>query len=151
MTSIIEYDDTKKSAFITLNEEWLKKYFVVEPVDVVLLSDPKKEIIDKGGQIFFAQVNGEIVGTVALINHGNGAFELGKMAVTEKMQGLGTGKLLLEHCFLFAKTINAKKLLLYSSTKLPSAIHLYRKFGFIEVPLEPGPYKRSNIKMEKVL
>ncbi|MFA6469351.1 MAG: GNAT family N-acetyltransferase [Bacteroidota bacterium] len=151
MIVITEYSNAKREAFKLLNEEWLTKYFSLEPVDVALLSDPKKKILDAGGYIFYAEKNGEIVGTVALIKHGDCEFELGKMAVTEKAQGLGIGGALLEHCIAVAREKQAKKILLYSNTTLASAIHLYRKYGFVEVPLEPGPYKRSNIKMEKLL
>ncbi len=149
MITITEYTDAKKEAFKKLNYEWLEKYFVVEPVDAALLSNPHGEIIDKGGHIFFAEYNGEIVGTVALINIGDAVFELGKMAVTEKVQGLGIGKQLMEHCLDFAKRNGAKKVLLYSNRKLGTAIHLYKKYGFIEVPVEPGHYERADIKMER--
>ena len=37
---------------------------------------------------------------------------------------------------------------LYSHTKLGSAIHLYRKFGFVETPLPKDcVYERANIRM----
>ena len=151
MVTIIEFSDRHKDAFRTLNEEWLKKYFTVEPIDAVLLSEPKKEILDRGGKIFYAMEDDEIVGTVALLNEGNGVFELGKMAVTEKHQGAGIGKKLLEHALRFAKKSGMKKIILYSHTSLKSAIHLYRKLGFFEVPLDTGHYQRSDIKMEYVL
>lgn len=151
MVTISEYTDAKKESFKSLNYEWLEKYFAIEPVDEKMLSDPRREIIDKGGYIFFAEYNGTIVGTVALINLGNSAFELGKMAVTEKVQGLGIGKQLMEHCLKFAKQSGAKKVLLYSNRKLGSAIHLYAKYGFVEDPVEPGHYERADIKMVKML
>ena len=71
------------------------------------------------------------------------------MAVTINAQGFGIGKLLMEHCIEFAKQKSIKKLILYSNTKLKPAIHLYRKYGFNKVELEPGHYERANIKMEK--
>jgi ribosomal protein S18 acetylase RimI-like enzyme len=43
-----------------------------------------------------------------------------------------------------------KRIILYSNTKLETAIALYRKLGFKEIPLD-GPYKRSDIKMELLL
>ena len=39
-------------------------------------------------------------------------------------------------------------MILYSNKKLESAIHLYRKYGFVEVELEEGLYERANVKME---
>jgi ribosomal protein S18 acetylase RimI-like enzyme len=50
------------------------------------------------------------------------------MAVTQGVQGLGIGKLLLEHCFAVAKE-KKLALILYSNRNLTSAIHLYHKYG----------------------
>jgi ribosomal protein S18 acetylase RimI-like enzyme len=146
--TILPFSEHLAESFRSLNEEWLNKFFVAEPKDIELLSDPKKTIIDPGGTIFFAEYNGAIVGTVALIPHGAQVLELGKMAVTESAQGLGVGKALLEHCIAYAGKNNAEKLFLYSNTKLGSAIHLYRKYGFVEIPLDESSYVRTNIKME---
>ena len=134
-----------------LNYEWLEKYFKVEKGDFIALSNPQTEIIDKGGFIYFAKRNAEIVGTVSLLKKSDTVFELGKMAVTENAQGLGIGKILVEHCLTVAKEKNMEKLVLYSNTKLASAIHLYEKYGFTEIELEYGLYERANIKMEKVI
>ena len=148
---IIDFSDDLKEPIKTLNYEWLKKYFRVEKSDVISLSNPREEIIDKGGFIFYAKLNDEIVGTASLLKKSNTIFELGKMAVSEKAQGHKIGTLLLEHCLSFAKQKEVKTLLLYSNTQLESAIHLYRKYGFFEVELEKGLYERADIKMEKHL
>ena len=50
-----------------------------------------------------------------------------------------------------AKELGVITLFLYSNTKLVNAIHLYKKYGFNEVPLGNSAYKRSNIKMEILL
>lgn len=134
-----------------LNVEWLQKYFRIEDRDEVVLSNPEGEIIAKGGFIFYAQYNGQIVGTVSLLKVSEWVYEVSKMAVTQGVQGLGIGKLLLEHCFAVAKEINASSLILYSNTSLQSAIYLYHKYGFVEIPLESGIYERADIKMEKIL
>lgn len=73
------------------------------------------------------------------------------MAVSEKAQGVGIGKILLEHCLYVAKQKQIRTLILYSNTILQPAIHLYRKYGFEEIKLESGLYERANIKMEKHL
>ncbi|MCW3127571.1 MAG: Transcriptional regulator, MarR family [Bacteroidetes bacterium] len=148
---IIDFSEETKEAIKTLNVEWLEKYFHVEPGDVISLSDPVGEIIDKGGLIYYATYNDQIVGTVSLIKVEEGVYELAKMAVTESAQGLGIGTILMDHCMSVASRNEIKKLILYSNTKLGSAIHLYRKYGFIETELESGHYERANIKMEKLL
>ena len=148
---IIPYSNDLKEAIKILNYEWLEKYFRVEQSDIQSLSNPKEEIIDKGGFIFYAKLNDEIVGTASLLKKTEDVFELGKMAVSEKAQGHKIGTLLLEHCLQFAKQKQIKTLILYSNTKLKSALHLYRKYGFSEIKLDEGLYERANIKMEKHL
>jgi hypothetical protein len=49
---IIHYDDALAIDFAALNKAWLQKYFVVEPIDEIMLEHPKHYFIDKGGFIF---------------------------------------------------------------------------------------------------
>ncbi|WP_413998417.1 GNAT family N-acetyltransferase [Flavobacterium sp. W1B] len=148
--SIISFSPDLKEPIKTLNIEWLKKYFRVEPNDEKVLSNPQEEIIDKGGMIFYAQYQNAIVGTVSLIKIDDSAFELSKMAVTDEVQGLGIGKKLLQHCMEVAEKEQIPKLILYSNKSLKPAIHLYEKFGFSEITLDEGIYERADIKMEKI-
>jgi N-acetylglutamate synthase-like GNAT family acetyltransferase len=148
---IIPFSPDLKEEIKTLNVEWLKKYFRVEAKDEQMLSDPQGEIIDKGGMIFYAKYNNKIVGTASLLKIDENTFELSKMAVTDGVQGLGIGQKLLEHCLKIAEQKEIKKLVLYSNRKLSTAIYLYLKFGFQEVPLEDGVYERADIKMEKIM
>lgn len=145
---MIGYRDGLEKYFTQLNIVWLQKYFVVEPIDHEMLSDPKKYIIEKGGFIYFADFSGEITGIFALIKIAEGVYELSKMAVEESFKGKGVGNKMLEFCLDEAKRLEANKIILYSNTKLESAIHLYKKFGFKEVPLDNPDYERANIKME---
>ncbi len=146
---IIPYADALKEHIKTLNVEWLEKYYSVEPNDVISLSNPKEEILDKGGYIYYATVDGAIAGTVSLLRITSDEFELGKMAVSGNYQGYGIGNVLMQHCIDEAQRLGIKKLILFSNTSLGPAIHLYRKYGFVEAAFEPGHYKRSNIKMER--
>lgn len=148
---ILAYSNELKEHIKTLNTEWLEKYFAVEPTDIIQLSDPAQEIINKGGLIYYAEVDNLIVGTVTLMKISDTTYELGKMAVTEKFQGKGIGKKLLEHSIEVARKNKITKLVLYSNTKLTHAIELYKKFGFMESPMDKTHYKRANIKMELLL
>ena len=149
VVEIIVFSEELSEPIKTLNYEWLEKYFRIEEGDVASLSDPQKHIIDKGGHIYYAKVNGEIVGTASLLKKSETVYELGKLAVSDKAQGHGIGTILIEHCLNIAKQKQIKTLILYSNTILQSAIHLFRKYGFEEVDLESGVYERANIKMEK--
>jgi very-short-patch-repair endonuclease/ribosomal protein S18 acetylase RimI-like enzyme len=148
---IIEFRDELAVHFKDLNVAWLQKYFYVEPIDEEMLSYPKKYIIDKGGFIFFAEVNDVIAGTFALMKVEDDGYELSKMTVDEKFQGQKIGNKMMEFAIENIKNLGAKKLILFSNTLLGPAIHLYRKYGFVEVPLENSEYKRSNIRMELAL
>jgi ribosomal protein S18 acetylase RimI-like enzyme len=148
---IIPYSTANKEAIKILNLEWLQKYFKAEPKDELVLSNPVEEIINKGGKIYYAQHLDEIIGTVSLLKINTTTFELSKMAVTKKAQGLGIGRQLLEFCIEEAQKLGIQKLILYSNRQLKSALHLYESFGFKEIPLESGVYERADIKMELLL
>src|ERR1700756_593073 len=72
-------------AFRRLNEEWITRYFVLEPKDREVLGQPEKMILGKGGHIFVADSGESVVGCVALIPMGEGVYELSKMAVSPTM------------------------------------------------------------------
>jgi N-acetylglutamate synthase-like GNAT family acetyltransferase len=152
MVSIIPYSREYASDFKQLNIEWLQQYFTVEPYDEYQLSNPQHEIIDKGGFIFMALARDEVIGTVALKKESMVSYELTKMSVTKTWQGRGVSKLLMDACIVKAKEEKLGRLFLYSNTLLATAIALYRKYGFLEIPLEPGSqYQRTNIKMELII
>tara|TARA_R110001592_G_scaffold251137_2_gene513819 strand:+ start:335 stop:802 length:468 start_codon:yes stop_codon:yes gene_type:complete len=144
---IIAYQPEFAKDFYNLNVEWLEKYFYVEPYDEKVLSNPQEYVLDPGGFIFFAKYNTEIVGVVSIINQKT-FYELSKMAVLPKYQGLKIGLQLMNFCIEFAKNQQWKSITLYSHRKLVPAISLYKKLGFKEIPLEEkSHYARSDIKM----
>ena len=149
--TILDFEPQHAVKFRELNEEWITQYFVMEEADHKSLGDPQGYILDKGGYILMARYNYEIVGTCALINDGNGVFELAKMAVAPKAQGLKIGKLLGEAAIQKARKAGAAKLYLVSNRRLETALNLYKRLGFVEVPMPPSIYKRADIKMEIAL
>lgn len=149
---ILEYQPKFKKDFQALNYEWLNKYFKVEHVDRKILSNPEKEVLKDGGQIFFAKENNKIVGTCAVKKTSPRSFVLTKMAVTEKAQGKQIGKRLTLAAIGFAKDKHAKEISLETSRKLETAVALYQKLGFvIESKLESSKYERPTIKMKLIL
>ena len=100
-----------------------------------------------GGTIFIGTYNKEIAGTAAVKFVEAGVYEFTKMAVNEKFQGKKIGKAIAEKAIDWCKKSGARQIILYSNTKLETAIAMYRKLGFKEIPLD-GPYERSDIKME---
>ena len=148
--TIVDYTPAYQLAFRQLNEEWITKYFRMEESDYKALDHPQEYIIDKGGHIYIALYKGEAVGTCAIISMSDGGFELAKMAVSPKAQGLGIGYLVGKACIEKARALGAPRVYLESNTTLKPAINLYHKLGFRKAFGPPSPYERSNIQMELV-
>ena len=151
--NIIDFENKYEKHFFELNIEWLNYFFEVEEYDRKILSNAKKYIIDKGGKIFFAKKENEIIATVALMPDKNElTYELTKMAVKPKYRNKGIGKKLLNKCIEFSNSNGYESIILYSNKKLTNAIHLYKLYGFEEIKMEiKSPYIRANIKMTKKL
>ena len=149
--TIIPFTDALAANFAVLNKAWLTKYFEIEPLDDKMLGNPVKYYINEGGFIYFALLNGEIAGTIALLKVSDTIFELSKMAVDEKFQGRKIGNKLIDYVLQEGRKLKLERIILYSNTLLRPAIHLYEKFGFKEVIGFKFDYKRANIKMELAL
>lgn len=147
---IIGFEPRYAPDFKRLNVEWLERYFVVEPIDDEVLSHPQTAILDPGGSILLARCQGDIVGTCALIRQGPGLFELSKMAVTPRYQGLHIGKRLLVAAIERFVALDGRRLFLESNRRLTPALTLYAAHGFVEAVRPGGPshYVRSDIYME---
>lgn len=149
--TIREFAAGDEIAFRRLNEEWIIRYFALEPKDEYTLADPRGTILDGGGRIFFAVRHGETVGCCALLAMGPGEFEVAKMAVTESSQGIGAGRRLLERAIAEARASGATRLYLETNRKLVAAIRLYESLGFRHLLPErvvPSPYARAEVFME---
>lgn len=135
-------------AFAALNFEWLEAHFEVEPHDREVLEDPDTHVIGPGGEILFALLHGEVVGTCALIQTEPSVFELSKMAVTEPCQGLGLGRLLMHRALERFAALGAERLFLESHHSLKPAIALYESCGFRHTPRPaPSVYARADVYM----
>ena len=145
---IEDYRPEWKLYFERLNKAWLEEYFFVEPVDKWVLENPDEAILSKGGKILFALDDDMVIGTVALRRIEPGTYEMTKMAVDKAQQGKGAGILLCKAAITTATEHGANMLLLYSNSRLTTAIAIYRKLGFLEVEMEQGVYERADIKME---
>lgn len=146
-----DYTPKDAAAFRDLNLAWVEKYFTVEAEDRAQLEDPQTHILDKGGAILIAELEGEAVGTVGLVpGHGPGVLELIKMSARSDIQGRGIGRALMEAAIIKSRNMGATKIWLETNTSLDAALALYRKSGFRELTgdeLTPTPYDRCNCQM----
>jgi len=152
--TIRDFRPGDETAFRKLNEEWIVRHFAMETKDEESLTDPRGNILDRGGRIFFAVLAGQPIGCCALLAMAPGEFEVAKMAVTLSAQGGGIGRRLLEKAIAVARAAGAHRLYLETNRKLGPAIHLYESLGFRHLPPErvvPSPYARSNVSMELLL
>jgi putative acetyltransferase len=146
---VVSYDEDYRPEFEELNRQWIETYFTLEPADREILSDPRGKILEKGGQVFFVLEHGHVKGTCAVLRETPEECEIAKMAVAPSARGRGFGDLLMEACIAFAKASGARRAVIVSNTALQPAIRLYRKHGFVQVPLAADPrYERGNIRLE---
>lgn len=148
LINILEYQDHHQPYFEKFNRDWIEKYFVMEPIDEFVLTNPEEALLKTGGAVLMATYDGEIAGTVALRKVAEAVYEFTKMAVEEKFRRKGIAEALSYASFQKAKELGADKVILYSNSRLTGAIHLYEKLGFKHLPIGIGEYKRSDVKME---
>lgn len=151
--SFLDYQSQYAPYFESINKEWIDDMFVLEDIDKQVLEDPNTHIIKKGGKIFFAKhPELGIVGACALLNKGNGAYELTKMGVSKTARGLKVGELLLQHVINKAQEMPVNLLFLLTNAKCEAAIHLYEKNGFVhckDIMQQYGQsYERCNVAMK---
>ncbi len=153
---MLPFSDDLASHFETINAQWIKQMFVLEDIDKQVLQQPRKHIIDKGGKIWFAKhPKLGIVAACALLNKGDGNFELTKMGVLDKARGLKIGEVLLRFVIKEAIALNVNCLFLLTNAKCEAAIHLYEKNGFVHDKLimqaYGQSYERCNVAMRFVV
>lgn len=135
-------------AFEELNRAWLVGNGLLEPADEPNLTNPDETIIGSGGQIFVAVEDGTVIGTCAVVPHGDGEFELVKLAVAPAKQGQGIGRELVDSCLNFARGEGARRVSLISNSRLEAALRLYERAGFRYEPLPPtNPYVTGDVHM----
>ena len=124
------YEENLKEAFIELNKAWIERDFILEDEDIRVLSTID-DSIKNGSIIYFAIYNNIPISTLMLINLGNNTYELAKFATKEGYENIGAGSSVLKYSLNDAKKF-AKRIIIATNQKCLSAIHLYKKYGFIE-------------------
>lgn len=145
---VVPFRPDLAKAFHDLNIAWIERLFRVEPADLKTLLHPQEAIIDPGGEIFFAMIDGVPVGCCAAVHEGKGRWELSKMAVDPAFQGRGLGEKLGQAVVHHALQNGARELYLLTNSSLHGAIRLYERLGFRHRSM-PGdtPYARSDVFM----
>ena len=149
MSEIVSWRPELRADFERLNREWIERYFVLEQEDLNVFGDPAGQIVAPGGQVFFLLDEDGVRGTCAVLRHDAETCELAKMAVAPTARGRGYGDRLVEAAIAFARGSGARRLMLVSNSRLAPALTLYRKHGFLNVPLDPANgYSRADVQLE---
>ena len=148
---IVPWEDRFTGDFKDISVAWLEEFDLLEPIDLEMLDNPHRDILEPGGQIFFALEGDAVLGTCGMQPVEPGVYEVIKLGVRPEYRGRGAGKLLLEACLDWAGAQKARKVVLYSNSRLQSALRLYRRCGFTPIPYVPGHYAVSDVQMEQTL
>jgi len=128
---ILPFSDELAGAFHDINARWIETMFVLEPTDREVLENPRRKILEPGGDILFVRAGDlGVVGACALQKTGPDQFELTKMGVLESARGRKAGEFLLHATIRRAMDLGATRLYLLTNRKCAPAIHLYEKAGF---------------------
>ena len=103
------------------------------PYSLLLLADPSKKMVDSylpAGTVYVAEQGGVIVGEYVLLPIGEKAVEVKNIAVDEKLQGKGIGKLLLSHASHTAKSKGFRTITIGTANYSVGQIYLYQQQGF---------------------
>jgi GNAT superfamily N-acetyltransferase len=92
--------------------------------DFIINYKPERE------RCMLAEMNGEIVGSIFVVQSSEAVAKLRLLLVEPKARGLGLGSRLVQECITFARRAGYKKLVLWTNSVLVEARHIYDKAGF---------------------
>lgn len=148
---VVEYAPKYKDDFVEMNEAWISEMFVLEEEDIREMSNIE-QAIEKGGQIFFAvDDNDQVMACCMIAPRDDGDWEIMKFAARGMHTGTGAGSACLKACIDYAREKQLPKIIIVSNRKCSQALHLYRKYGFYEIPVDKKrfPFERADIAFEQ--
>lgn len=115
------------------------------PMDLLLLADPSKEMIEEyihTGHCYVARHDGEIVGVIVLLKTRPKTIEIMNIAVKEQYQQKGIGKQLLAFAIAKAKEEQIHTLEIGTGNPGVQQLLLYQKCGFRIVGIDADFFRR---------
>lgn len=96
------------------------------------LSDLAKKYCPPYGRLLCAKVDDKVIGCVAYHKFDDERCEMKRLFVLEGYREFHAGSKLIDAILKVAASDGCKEMILDTITPLKSAIHLYKKFGFVE-------------------
>lgn len=94
------------------------------------------------GRLYVIYLEDKLAGCIALRRYDDTRCEMKRLFVREQFRGLRLGQILAEKIIHDAKTIGYKEMVLDTLSTLESAVIMYRRMGFEEIP----PYYDNPLK-----
>ena len=148
---IIDFEPRFARDFRDLNLAWISALWEPTDDDLEVLEQPQAQVIDLGGSILLAELDGRIIGSCALLKTGNTEYELAKMAIAEPARGRGVGENLARAAVHRARQLGATRVHLESHSDWTPAIRLYEKLGFEHSANGCSSRERCNVQMQLFL
>lgn len=101
--------------------------YVARPLADFVLAGPG------AGRLWIAERGADFLGSIALVNDGNGNGRLRWFLVVPKARGLGLGGCLLDEALAYAAMEGVGVISLWTFAELRPALALYEKRGFVTV------------------
>ncbi|MDL4839955.1 GNAT family N-acetyltransferase [Aquibacillus rhizosphaerae] len=103
------------------------------PMELLLLADPSKEIVEEHvnkGECFVAEQEQQVIGVYVLLPTRPETVELVNVSVVEEQHGRGIGKQLVMNAIRIAKTKGYKTIEIGTGNSSIGQLALYQKCGF---------------------
>jgi GNAT superfamily N-acetyltransferase len=94
-----------------------------------------EEVADGRGAFLVAYTDGRAVGCGAVRRNEPGVAEIKRMYVAPEARGRGVGRLILDELEAVARQLSVRRLVLETGPRQPEALALYRRAGYVEIPL----------------
>jgi DNA-binding MarR family transcriptional regulator/GNAT superfamily N-acetyltransferase len=91
-----------------------------------------------GGELWIAEVNGEIIGSIAITKSSNTVAQLRWFVLDGNYQGQGIGKKLMEKALNFCEENNYQHVFLWTVSTLDTARYIYKKYNFTLTEEKPN-------------
>ncbi|MCM1114265.1 MAG: GNAT family N-acetyltransferase [Clostridium sp.] len=139
---ILKYDEKYKKQIIDLildiqNNEAKISLSLEEQPDLKNIHNYYEK---NGGEFWIAVENDEVIGTIALMNKGNGNSVLKKFFVRKDWRSKRIGLALYENLLSFAHQNNIKNILLDTPSVATASHRFYEKSGFERINKEQVPF-----------
>jgi GNAT superfamily N-acetyltransferase len=133
---IVSFEPTHAEGFAALVDDTLREFgFDHDP-------ELDSDLDDPGGTyvaLWIALAGGEVAGSVALRDLGDGAYKLKRMYLRSEHRGRGLGRRLLATALDWARANHARVVKLDTAERMVAARRLYESAGFVQLPGAEAP------------